>query len=319
MSTARKPSHVPTIKRTGGVWDPNEDACYFIAGNPASLAFAAGHTRHLLAAVDQINGDPGIELIREWAASGHHVLIDSGVFTLANDHATRHSLPLEKALALAPEDIEGFDELFTAYCRTVTALKDACWGYVEIDQGGRDNKIKTRARLEAMGFNPIPVYHPLNDGWDYFDELAAGYDRICFGNMVQAEPESRKRMLATAWERRRKYPQLWIHLLGYTPNALLNAFPANSCDSSTWLSAVRWPDAFTVRTALQPVSRLPSHFAYDLTLDVHAIGGNGHAKSMGAYEAHFITATWRALLDEYRRLGCDPGLYLSPVAEVPAA
>ena len=64
---------------------------------------------------------------------------------------------------------------------------------------------------------------------------------------------------------------------------------------------------------------MPSHFAYDLSLDVHAIGGNGHAKSMGAYEAHFITATWRALLDEYRRLGCDPGLYLTPPAEVPAA
>ena len=319
MFTARKPSPVPTIKRTGGVWDPNEDACYFIASDPTSLGFAIDHTRHLLVAVNAINGDTVLSNIKDWTARGHHVLIDSGVFNLANEHANRHKLPLEKALGLAPDEIEGFDELFAAYCRIAAALKNDCWGYIEIDQGGRDNKIKTRAKLEAMGLNPIPVYHPLNDGWDYFDELAANYDRICFGNMVQAEPESRKRMLATAWERRRKYPHLWIHLLGYTPNALLNAFPANSCDSSTWLSAVRWPDAFTVRTALQPVSRLPSHFAYDYEIDVYAPGGNGHAKSMGAYEAHFITATWRALLDEYRRLGCDPGLYLNPAAEVPAA
>lgn len=194
----------------------------------------------------------------------------------------------------------------------MSALKDDCWGYIEIDQGGRDHKIKTRALLEAEGLRPIPVYHPLNDGWDYFDELAQRYDRICVGNLVQAEPESRKRMLATIWERRRRYPDLWVHLLGYTPNALLNAFPVNSCDSSTWLSAVRWPDAFAVRAALRTVSRLDGRYAYDYELARDVPGGNGHAKQMGAYEAAFLTRTWRALLDEYRRHGCDPGLYLTP-------
>lgn len=310
---------MPTIKRTGGVWDPNEDACYFIAGGPADMPYAVAAAKWLLVAINAIGSNVALDSIRDWARTGHHVLIDSGVFNLANEHANRHKLPLEKALGLAPDEIEGFDELFAAYCRIAAALKNDCWGYIEIDQGGRDNKIKTRAKLEAMGLNPIPVYHPLNDGWDYFDELAANYDRVCFGNMVQAEPESRKRMLATAWERRRKYPHLWIHLLGYTPNALLNAFPANSCDSSTWLSAVRWPDAFTVRSALHPVSRLDGKFAYDYEIDIEAVGGRGHSLRMGAYEAHFITATWRALLDEYRRLGCDPGLYLNPTAEVPAA
>ena len=61
---------------------------------------------------------------------------------------------------------------------------------VEVDQGGRENKIKTRARLEKMGLRPIPVYHPLNDGWDYFDYLAENYDRICMGNVVNAEASS---------------------------------------------------------------------------------------------------------------------------------
>ena len=313
---------MPTIRhRTGGRWDPREDACYFLANSMETIQWAVGRAKHQLVAVNEINGDKALDTLKGYVANGDSLLIDSGVFHLANDHAKRNNLPLEKALALAPDAIDGFDELFAAYCRIVTSLKDDCWGYIEIDQGGRDNKIKTRAKLEALGLRPIPVYHPLNDGWDYFDELAERYDRICFGNMVQADPESRKRMLATAWERRRKYPDLWVHLLGYTPNALLNAFPANSCDSSTWLSAVRWPDAFTVRAALQPVSRLDGRFAYDYELDRDDPGGNGHAKQMGAYEAYFLTLTWRALLDEYRRLGCDPGLYLpqdpTPTAEAP--
>ena len=303
---------MPVVKRTGGRWDPNEDVTYFVASDMGSLAFAVGHNKGLLVAINAIGGDPALDTIRDWTARGHHVLIDSGVFNLANDHAKRNRLSLEEALTLAPEQIDGYDELFAAYCRIAAALKDDCWGYVEIDQGGRENKTKTRARLEALGLNPIPVYHPVSDDWDYFDELATNYDRICVGNVVQADTEFRNRLIAEIWQRRRYYPDLWIHLLGYTPNAILNAFPVNSCDSSTWLSAVRWPDAFIVRSALQPVSRLDTRFAYDYATDFRAPGGSGHAKAMGAYEAHFVTVTWRALLDEYRRLGCDPGLYVSP-------
>jgi len=300
------------VKRTGGRWDPKEDVRYFIASDLGSLSFAVGHHKGLLVAVNAIGGEAAIATIKSWTASGHQVLIDSGVFSLANDHAKRNRLSLEEALTLAPEEIDGFDELFTAYCRIATTLKNDCWGYVEIDQGGLAIKTKTRAKLEALGLSPIPVFHPLSDDWDYFDELATHYDRICVGNVVQADAEFRHRLIAEIWHRRRRYPDLWIHLLGYTPNATLNAFPVNSCDSSTWLSAVRWPDAFIVRSALQPVSRLDTRFAYDYAKAERAPGGSGHAKSMGAYEAHFITVAWRALLDEYRRLGCDPGLYVSP-------
>lgn len=303
------------IKRTGGRWDPREDVCYFLAGGLDDLGHAMDRATHLLIAVNALAADTTLQQMLQWSADGAEILIDSGVFNLANDHARRRQVPLEQALALAPDAIDGFEDLFKAYCRIVSVLKDQCWGYIEIDQGGRDNKIKTRTKLEAMGFRPIPVYHPLNDGWDYFDELARGYDRICVGNLVQAEPEARKRMLATIWERRRAYPDLWVHLLGYTPNALLNAFPVNSCDSSTWLSAVRWPDRFAVRAALRTVSRLDSRYAYDYELARDVPGGRGHAIQMGAYEAFFLTRTWRALLAEYRQLGGDPGLYLNPAVE----
>jgi hypothetical protein len=168
------------------------------------------------------------------------LFIDSGVFALANGHAVEHEITMDEALSLAPTEIDGFDELYKRYCSIIETLGDLVWGYIEIDQGGRENKRKTRAKLEAQGFRPIPVYHPFNDGWEYFDELASDYDRICFGNIVQADQETRKRLLATAWERKRKYPHLWIHLLGLSPNERLNAYPIDCCDSSAWLMHVRW-------------------------------------------------------------------------------
>jgi hypothetical protein len=49
-----------------------------------------------------------------------------------------------------------------------TTYADRLSGYTELDQGGRDHKRRTRTRLHDLGLNPIPVYHPFNDGWDYF-------------------------------------------------------------------------------------------------------------------------------------------------------
>jgi len=59
-------------------------------------------------------------------------------------------------------------------------------------------------------------------------------------DQVAADPVSRLRIVATAYERKRKYPGLWIHLLGYTPDERLNAYPMDSADSTTWMSAVTW-------------------------------------------------------------------------------
>ena len=99
------------------------------------------------------------------------------------------------------------------------------WGYIELDQGGAVHKRRTRTALEQAGLAPIPVYHPFNDGWDYFDELCARYDRICVGNVVQAPRAIRCRIFATVWERQRAYPDVWIHYLGVTPTPTQIAYP----------------------------------------------------------------------------------------------
>lgn len=297
------------MKRTGGDWDPKEENIYFIASNVNSLIHGGKSHDYLLVAVNEINTDQDMEWIERWCDQGKRLFIDSGVFNLANSHAKNHDMRMDQALALPPDEIDGFTELFDRYCKLIKRLGDKVWGYIEVDQGGRENKIKTRQRLEDLGFSPIPVYHPFNDGWDYFDHLGENYDRICFGNIVQADRLTRQRLLATAWERRRKYPELWIHLLGMTPNEWLNAFPVNSCDSSSWLRLVRWSSGFRAQSALKPFSMLSKNFTY--AYDTEATADNGHqkARQLGGYCSHFLVQNWRALVREYQAMGCDPGLY----------
>jgi hypothetical protein len=174
---------------------------------------------------------------------GCDTFLDSGIFNLTNNHMRKHGTTMDEALALAPEEIDNFDWLFDLYLEVCTEYGEQVWGYSELDQGGKENKIKTRAKLESLGLSPMPVYHPLNDGWDYFDDLAKNYDRICFGNLVQASSTVRIRLLLTAFERHHEYPDLFIHFLGLTPSELQMSMPFDSADSSTWTAIFRYPQA----------------------------------------------------------------------------
>lgn len=293
-------------KGTGGDWDPHEWPIYFVASNTETLLHAYDVNDHLLVAVNELEGEAQVAIVERFADAGCSVFIDSGVFWLSTSHARAHGLTMDQALSMAPEQIDGFDELFERYVTLMRRFGDRVWGYIEIDQGGRENKIRTRARLEALGLRPIPVYHPFNDGWDYFDYLAERYDRICCGNVVQADPETRRRLVATFWERRRKYPDLWIHALGLTPSELTAAFPVNSCDSSTWLSSVRWGQHAAV-SALKRCWSIGPGFNYRPGVDQDAPAGHRKAKRMCAYEAAFMSRTMQAMADDARAvLGADP-------------
>lgn len=239
-----------TVAATTGTWDLDADRfCYFTAAGASHIFITGGH-KYLLIAVNEIT-PPTLDKLVEAAEGGARILIDSGVFALTNDHMRRHHITMNEALALAPDQIDGFDDLFAAYLKVVDYLGDRAWGYIELDQGGMVNKRITRAKLEDHGVVPIPVYHPLNDGWDYFDELAESYDRMCVGNVVQADAHTRRRLSTTLWERHRQYPDLWVHLLGFTPDESFVGWPPDSADSSTWLGGVRWA-RLTERSLLSP-------------------------------------------------------------------
>lgn len=292
---SRGPHDPAGMTLTGGAFDPDERPIYFSAAAASTQDHAAGHHTYVLVAVNELN-EGGERLLEKWLDNGATVLLDSGIFNLTNEHMRAHPcMTMDDALALPPDQIDGFDELLSRYLNIVQRYGDRLWGYIELDQGGMENKRRTRARLHDLGLRPIPVYHPFNDGWDYFDELAEQYDRMCFGNVVQADRVQRKRLVATAWERHRKYPNLWIHLLGLTPNEWLLGMPIDSGDSSAWLSSVRW-SGYKETSALRTLGTLPRDFQYQLASDVDGETGSKKALIMSAVGCKSMQRNWRTHL-----------------------
>lgn len=296
------------VTKTSGSWDPKRWPCYFAAVNLQHPASSCGPLDQMLVPVNEIETKANYERL-EGFINDMPVFLDSGVYNLTNTHAAKHGLTMDEALTYAPDKIDGFEELFEKYMALVTKYGSKLWGASEIDQGGRANKIKTRARIEKLGFNPIPVYHPFNDGWEYFDYLAERYDRICFGNVVMADAVQRKRLIATAWERRRKYPNLWIHALGLTPSSLTVAFPINSCDSSTWIGPARWGQhrAFS---ANEVMGSLDVEFVYEYG-DSKSERGYDKAVTMCSYDTFFASRMMRVIAEDQRKqLGADIGMFI---------
>ncbi|WP_103344077.1 hypothetical protein [Amycolatopsis sp. CA-126428] len=282
------------VATAGGAFDRSDTPIYFAAGE------SSAYPRHLLLAVNDLyHRSQELRMVR-LLDEGHMILLDSGIFNLTNEHKRATGCSMDEALALPPDEIQGFDRLFDRYVELATKYEDRLWGYIELDQGGRENKIRTRARLHDLGLNPIPVYHPFNDGWDYFDDLARGYDRLCFGNVVQANHPTRVRLLHTMWERRRQYPHLWVHVLGLSACEWCLPCPPDSCDSSSWLNSLRYPAVRTESAALRRLGELGHRFLYSENAN-RDVACQMHADAM----THTL-AVWRALQDRHADFGDDP-------------
>ena len=255
----------PGVKATsGGTFDRDEHLIYFLAGNLDKISDVP--QPQVLIAVNELESKTALDEL-DRLLDERKVFLDSGIFNLAMEHARRHDVTHDIGLSMPPEEIDGFDRLWDRYADIATRFADRLWGVVELDQGGVEHKPRTRARIEnELGITPMPVYHPFLDGWDYYDDLASGYDRICFGNLVKASPSERQRLIWTASERAKAYPYLWTHLLGVTPNQNLIASNfRGSADSSSWLTSLRWMPSWTGFTYLSPATKYPP----DLWADVH--------------------------------------------------
>lgn len=288
------------VKRTtGATFDADEHFIYFLAGSTDALL----ETQHpqVLVAVNELSTPKICDEFDRLLDSGRKVLLDSGIFNLAMNHVRAHGVSHDEALSMAPEEIDGFDQLWDQYGDIVTRYADRLWGVIELDQGGVANKPRTRARIEAeFGITPIPVYHPLLDGWDYYDQLAASYDRMCVGNLVQARPNVRIRLQWTIAERSRAYPYVWHHMLGVTPNQNLLGMPVRgSSDSSAWVANLRWPaTAFHGFTMLRDVSDFPPDMWSSVGSHVGSDPKEIHAKALHmaantAYAQHLILGSLR--------------------------
>lgn len=294
----------------GGAFNPDDRHVYFLAGGSADVEIASEKHPYVLVAVNEVRSPAAMERLDRIVENGAKLFLDSGIFNLTNEHKRAHpGMSMDEALGLAPEEIDGFVDLFDRYVDLVNRYGDVLWGYIELDQGGRDNKRRTRERLHDLGLSPIPVYHPFNDGWDYYDELAESYDRICFGNVVQANRHERKRLVATAWERHRRYPELWTHLLGLTPSEWLLAMPVDSADSSTWLAGVRFTHGQREVSALKAMGDLEPQFRYQIGTDAESPTGHHRARRVSAVSASMLQRQWR---DHLSRLDDSLGLPVYP-------
>lgn len=248
---------------TQGTWDPEKRGLYFMAGNGSwgistENALSTGRFHREACNLFAVNefaaiGQPlnrNHKQFLQFQASldkGCPTLLDSGIFYLANAHARQHNISQQQAFSMPPSEVDNFDWLWDIYMSVVDEFGDELWGYVELDLGGTANKRATRVKLEAAGLRPIPVWHPLNDDDGYFHELAGRYDRICFSNTAQPTRWTMKRMLTTLTELHRQYPDLYVHILGLTPNDIQAGLPFDSADSSSWLGFVRWPQGWHLR------------------------------------------------------------------------
>lgn len=286
---------------TGGKFNRDESFQYFIATNATALTKV--DYPHVLVAVNEIVSAKDHEAL-DYLCDNRNVMLDSGIFNLAMTHARNNDVSHDTALSLSPEEIDGFDRLWEQYGSVARKYADRLWGVVELDQGGIENKPRTRARIESeFGITPIPVYHPLLDGWDYYDDLASEYDRICFGNLVQGSASMRARIAHTASERAKRYPYLWTHLLGVTPWENILAVPLRgSCDSSSWLTAMRWYPSWRGKSMLKSTGKYPP----PMWPNTEIVGADGKAMNHTGHmnrPLQVVQANTRAIqitLDEMR-------------------
>lgn len=292
----------------GGAYDPVEDRCaYFLASDTSRLTDAAHLYRYLLVPVNNVMTPKHEALMVEWMDKGCKVLLDSGVFDLASKHAAKHApMTFYQALGLHPAELDGYDRLMDRYHYLASTYGDRLWGYAEVDQGGTDVKVETRATLEAAGLDPLPVYHPLQDPPAYLDRLLAeGYTRLMVGNVVQSDAPTRRAILAMLWEKQRGYPDVWFHLLGLTPSPVTHAYPFHSADSSSWMNAIRWPGGPVEYTDLARAGTLSDQFQHRLGSDRHDDDGPAAAVAMSSriYEAFVLN--WRHHHHRVTELGLD--------------
>lgn len=241
-----------TLQETHGVWHISEANVFFSAIVMSHFKIVKDLNSWLLLSVPDICMSPdGVELVKAYSKGGSNLLIDSGIFGLAATAAKAKGISHVEGLMTPPTEIVGWDKFIGNWKSLISEVKNNCWGYIEIDLGGTKQKIETRKMLEADGFKPIPVIHPMSDGWDYFDEMANKYDRLAIGNLVQSNARTRYHILKTVHQRRQGKGVKWIHALGITASPLWLSAPTESCDSSALASCLMMSIPAHVSNAFQ--------------------------------------------------------------------
>lgn len=224
--------------QTDGNWDKSEKGIYFLALSGVEAKRPAAPFRRQISALAELGVLKSSHDIERLVKIYKRVMVDSGVFSIVNAFAKRAGISFNEAFSQKLADIPKSDQFLRQYIDVCTAAKNCgAWGFVEIDLGGKDEKIKTRQLLHDNGLSPIPVYHPLVDGPEYLDYLIDNYDRICISNLVQSLPYTRSVLVSYAYRKIMEKPpeqRPYIHFLGVGASVQFLHFHLGSCDASSW-------------------------------------------------------------------------------------
>lgn len=281
-----------SYKTGGGAFNPNDEYLYFNAVTDNELVDLQklNIPLSLLIPLDNISS---LQNFRN-AAKSHRIFVDSGVYSFCSNLARKTKKTITEILTTKPDEIPGWEKLITHYITILQKIENESWGYVELDLGGAESKTKIRERLHSEGLNPIPVYHPLIDPQSYLIYLLQNYDRICIGNMSYTNSNQRSIILNQVIKIKNQYnPTTWLHVLGMTPNVLLYSFQVQSCDSSSWLSSVKFGQ-FNVTAGAEFLQDLGQDFIYNKRIPSQY----KKAKQIAVSDAYYQQQNWRTYFQE---------------------
>jgi len=99
---------------------------------------------------------------------------------------------------------------------------------------------RNQQRLEAMGLQPLPIFH-VGSPFAILRDYVARYPYVALGGMV---PYTRRKQLLIPWVAQcfkvAEKAQTRFHGFGCTTWELIHTFPWHSVDSSSWTSGPRW-------------------------------------------------------------------------------
>ena len=155
--------------------------------------------------------------IDTWGSEG--LLLDSGAFTV-----------FTKGININIDD----------HCRFINEFKPEC--AIQLDViGDEDATWKNYVYQKEKVPTILPVIH-YRASETHIKRVIDATDYVLLGGLV---PISRQRKQLTQWldylYGKFKLYEKKTHLLGITGEAILNRYPAYSCDSSSWLSDNRYP------------------------------------------------------------------------------
>ena len=169
------------------------------------------------------------------APRGARLLVDSGAFTA---HST--------GKVFTPAQYAAWSEEFKWRWEAKSNRID----FFNLDViGDQDASWKNQAELERLGMKPIPII-TYGANIKHLEHALANYPWIALGGLVPHARDKKRlvgwldscfRLVVARYKETGTMPR--IHLLGLTQAWALERYPVYSCDSSSWVSVLRYGGA----------------------------------------------------------------------------